>query len=109
MKENYKHRAGIYRGILFLMLAMFAVASVSSAATKVQVQAASKKNTNSNQKTSRKIIKLTDKSGNYLIYTGYNWWLKDKNGKKLTGMRCIRVPAGQKLRSGYYMFDSRGC
>ena len=24
-------------------------------------------------------------------------------------MRCIRVPAGQKLRSGYYMFDSRGC
>lgn len=55
------------------------------------------------------IIKLTDKSGNYLIYTGYNWWLKDKNGKKLTGMRCIRVPAGQKLRSGYYMFDSRGC
>ncbi|MCB6544535.1 serine hydrolase [Blautia glucerasea] len=109
MKENYKHRAGIYRGILFLMLAMFAVASVSSAATKVQVQAASKKNTNSNQKTSRKIIKLMDKSGNYLIYTGYNWWLKDKNGKKLTGMRCIRVPAGQKLRSGYYMFDGRGC
>ena len=109
MKENYKHRAGIYRGILFLMLAMFAVASVSSAATKVQVQAASKKNTNSNQKTSRKIIKLMDKSGNYLIYTGYNWWLKDKNGKKLTGMRCIRVPAGQKLRSGYHMFDGRGC
>ena len=109
MKENYKHRAGIYRGILFLMLAMFAVASVSSAATKVQVQAASKKNTNSNQKTSRKIIKLMDKSGNYLIYTGYNWWLKDKNVKKLTGMRCIRVPAGQKLRSGYYMFDGRGC
>lgn len=109
MKENYKHRAGIYRGILFLMLAMFAVASVSSAATKIQVQAASKKNINSNQKNSRKIIKLTDKSGNYLIYTGYNWWLKDKNGKKLTGMRCIRVPAGQKLRSGYYMFDSRGC
>ena len=55
------------------------------------------------------IIKLTDKSGNYLIYTGYNWWLKEKNGKKLTGMQCIRVPAGQKLRSGYYMFDSRGC
>ena len=82
MKENYKHRAGIYRGILFLMLAMFAVASVSSAATKIQVQAASKKNTNSNQKNSRKIIKLTDKSGNYRIYTGYNWWLKDKNGKK---------------------------
>ena len=109
MKENYKHRAGIYRGILFLMLAMFAVASVSSAATKVQVQAASKKNTNSNQKTSRKIIKLMDKSGNYLIYTGYNWWLKDKNGKKLTGMRCIRVPAGQKLRSDYHMFDGRGC
>ena len=109
MKENYKHRAGIYRGILFLMLAMFAVASVSSAATKVQVQAASKKNTNSNQKTSRKINKLMDKSGNYLIYTGYNWWLKEKNGKKFTGMRCIRVPAGQKLRSGYYMFDGRGC
>ena len=83
MKENYKHRAGIYRGILFLMLAMFAVASVSSAITKIQVQAASKKNTNSNQKTSRKIIKLTDKSGNYLIYTGYNWWLKDKKRKEI--------------------------
>lgn len=109
MKENYKYRTGLYRGLLFLILAMFAVASVASAATKVQVQAASKKNTNSNQKTSRKIIKLMDKSGNYLIYTGYNWWLKDKNGKKLTGMRCIRVPAGQKLRSGYYMFDGRGC
>ena len=25
-----------------------------------------------------------DKSGNYLIYTGYNWWLKDKNGKKMS-------------------------
>ena len=109
MKENYKYRTGLYRGLLFLILAMFAVASVASAAPKVQVQAASKKNINSNQKNSRKIIKLTDKSGNYLIYTGYNWWLKDKNGKKLTGMRCIRVPAGQKLRSGYYMFDSRGC
>ena len=106
MKENYKYRTGLYRGLLFLILAMFAVASVASAAPKVQVQAASKKNINSNQKNSRKIIKLTDKSGNYLIYTGYNWWLKDKNGKKLTGMRCIRVPAGQKLRSGYYMFDS---
>lgn len=58
MKENYKHRAGIYRGILFLMLAMFAVASVSSAATKIQVQAASKKNINSNQKTAEKLSNL---------------------------------------------------
>lgn len=58
MKENYKYRTGLYRGLLFLILAMFAVASVASAAPKVQVQAASKKNINSNQKTAEKLSNL---------------------------------------------------
>ena len=53
-------------------------------------------------------IKLADSSGRYLLDTGYNWWLKDKNGKRVGGFNYIRVPAGKGLNSGYYMFDSRG-
>ena len=37
MKENHKHRTGLYRCILFFMLAMFVTAGVSSAMLKVQV------------------------------------------------------------------------
>lgn len=58
---------------------------------------------------SYKKIKLKDKSGRYIVDTGYNWWLKDKNGKKVTGFQYIKMPSGKKLKSGYYMFDERGC
>lgn len=52
-------------------------------------------------------IKLADKSGRYLLDTGYNWWLKDKSGKRIGGFNYIKVPAGKGLSSGYYMFDKR--
>ena len=117
MKENHKHRTGLYRCILFFMLAMFVTAGVSSAMPKVQVHAASKKNTKSRQKSSKKtgkktgskVVRLANQSGEYLIYTGHNWWLKDKNGEKITGMQYIKMPTKKKLKSGYYMFDDRGC
>lgn len=117
MKENHKHRTGLCRCILFFMLALFVTAGVSSTMPKVQVYAASKKNMKSRQKSSKKtgkkncskVVRLANQSGEYLIDTGHNWWLKDKNGEKITGMQYIKMPAKKKLKSGYYMFDDRGC
>ena len=71
------------------MLALFVTAGVSSTMPKVQVYAASKKNMKSRQKSSKKtgkkncskVVRLANQSGEYLIDTGHNWWLKDKNGE----------------------------
>lgn len=56
------------------------------------------------QAASYKKIRLADDTGRYIIDTGANWWLKEKNGEKITGLQYIKVPEGNKLKSGYYMF-----
>ena len=55
-----------------------------------------------------KIIPLGGTSGRYLVDTGYNWWLKDKNGGRVSGFQYIVVPGGNRLKTGYYMFDKSG-
>lgn len=102
-KKYYKKSTGgrQVRCMLLVMLAFVLTtgsATVVSAAT--EVSAVSKKKTK---------IRLEGKSGRYIIDTGYNWWLKEKNGKKVTGFQYIKVPKGNRLKSGYYMFDSKGC
>lgn len=102
-KKYYKKSTGgrLVRCMLLVMLAFVLTtgsATVVSAAT--EVSAVSKKKTK---------IRLEGKSGRYIIDTGYNWWLKEKNGKKVTGFQYIKVPKGNRLKSGYYMFDSKGC
>ncbi len=54
------------------------------------------------------IISLTDKSGRYLTKVKNTWYLKDKNGKALTGVQYVRVVKTPEFQTGYYMFDSRG-
>lgn len=102
-KKYYKKSTGgrLVRCMLLVMLAFVLTtgsATVVSAAT--EVSAVSKKKTK---------IRLEGKSGRYIIDTGYNWWLKEKNGRKVTGFQYIKVPKGNRLKSGYYMFDSKGC
>lgn len=102
-KKYYKKSTGgrLVRCMLLVMLAFVLTtgsATVVSAAT--EVSAVSKKKTK---------IRLEGKSGRYIIDTGYNWWLKEKNGKKVTGFQYIKAPKGNRLKSGYYMFDSKGC
>lgn len=102
-KKYYKKSTGgrLVRCMLLVMLAFVLTtgsATVVSATT--EVSAVSKKKTK---------IRLEGKSGRYIIDTGYNWWLKEKNGKKVTGFQYIKVPKGNRLKSGYYMFDSKGC
>ena len=100
-KENSKKNFGsqiakkLLLGILCMILAVGMMAVPAA-----ETQAAARKTVK---------IKLTGAGGSYLLDTGYNWWLKDKNGKRLTGFRYIKVPAGKSLKSGYYMFDSKGC
>ena len=95
-------RRRLFKSLLLVML----VFSLSTEAVTVlpfatEVSAAAQKK--------RKIIRLGGKSGYYIIDTGYNWWLKDRQGRKVTGFQYISVPRGNRLQSGYYMFDSRGC
>ena len=86
--------------LLFAVLFLIAAVGVLTFST-AETQAAT-----STKKTVK--IKLADKSGRYLLDTGYNWWLKDKSGKRIGGFNYIKVPAGKGLSSGYYMFDKRG-
>lgn len=103
MKQRNTYRSRLVKGLLLFMLTFAVIAGSIPAMPAVETQAASKsKNTK---------IRLADGSENYLIYTGVNWWLKDRSGKNLGGFHYIKMPKGNKnkLKSGYYMFDSRGC
>lgn len=99
MKKNRRNSCGTicrFLGrwmLLVLMTVTVAAGSVSLSETET-VQAASYKK-----------IKLDDKEGRYIIDTGANWWLKEKNGHKVSDLQYIKVPSGNKLKSGYYMFD----
>lgn len=54
-------------------------------------------------------IQLGGSSGRYLLDTGYNFWLKERDGRRAGGgLKYIKVPAGEKLKSGYYMFEGTG-
>lgn len=102
MEKKHRYRSRLVKGLLLFMLTFVVVSgSIPVVPATVEVQAATK-----NRKTK---IRLTDGSGRYLIYTGKNWWLKDRQGKKVTGFQYIKMPKGKKLKSGYYMFDSKGC
>lgn len=102
MRGNIQLKSGRnkMKCLLFAVLFLIAAVGVLTFST-VETQAAT-----SIKKTVK--IKLTDKSGRYLLDTGYNWWLKDKSGKRIGGFNYIKVPAGKGLSSGYYMFDKRG-
>lgn len=102
MRGNIQLKSGRNRMkcLLFAVLFLIAAVGVLTFST-VETQAAT-----ATKKTVK--IKLADKSGRYLLDTGYNWWLKDKSGKRIGGFNYIKVPAGKGLSSGYYMFDKRG-
>ena len=54
-------------------------------------------------------IQLEGKSGRYLLDTGYNFWLREKDGRRSSGgLKFIRVPSGSRIKSGYYMFEDTG-
>ena len=98
-RKNKTDRNYSEGSILRIFLLILSVGIVAFPAAEIQAASA--------RKTTR--IQLEGTSGRYLIDTGYNWWLKERDGRKVTGFKYIKVPAGQKLKSGYYMFDSRGC
>lgn len=101
-KHDRKNRRGrLIRSMLLIVLAFVLTAGTAAVMpSAIEVSAAPKKKTK---------IRLEGRSGRYIIDTGYNWWLKDKNGKRVTGFQYIKVPKGKRLKSGYYMFDSKGC
>lgn len=101
-KHDRKNRRGrLIRSMLLIVLAFVLTAGTATVMpSAIEVSAAPKKKTK---------IRLEGRSGRYIIDTGYNWWLKDKNGKRVTGFQYIKVPKGKRLKSGYYMFDSKGC
>ena len=99
MKKNRRNSWGticrsLSRWMLLVLLAVAVTAGSVALSEAETVQAASYKK-----------IKLEDKEGRYIIDTGANWWLKAKNGQKVSGLQYIKVPAGNKLKSGYYMLD----
>ena len=104
MKEKEKRTAGsggrLARCLLLTVLFMILSAGLVAVPTS-ETQAAS-----TTKKTVK--IKLVGSSGRYILDTGYNWWLRDKNGRSVGGFNYVKVPAGNRLKSGYYMFDNRG-
>ncbi|MCC8138174.1 MAG: serine hydrolase [Clostridiales bacterium] len=53
-------------------------------------------------------IVFTDGSGSYLVYKSKNWYLKDADGKALTGIQYLTVKKSSSFSEGYYMFDGKG-
>lgn len=96
-KENFSSRLAkcLLLGVAALFL--FAGTVVLPAA---DTQAAANKTTK---------IQLEGKSGRYLLDTGYNFWLREKDGRRSSGgLKFIRVPSGSRIKSGYYMFEDTG-
>ncbi|MCC8103592.1 MAG: serine hydrolase [Clostridiales bacterium] len=56
----------------------------------------------------RTVYSFKDGSGSYLVQKGERWYLRDANGKALTGIQYLAIKKNDVLRSGYYMFDSNG-
>lgn len=53
-------------------------------------------------------IPFTDASGKYLQKIRNQWYLKDSNGKALTGVQALKIKKTDMFQSGCYMFDSKG-
>ncbi len=60
------------------------------------------------QAASAKKVSFTDESGSYLVYKSKNWYLRDAEGKALTGIQYLTVGNSSSFSEGYYMFDSKG-
>ena len=88
------------KGLLLLAMALsLCLAAGAVSITQEQAVYAASKTTK---------LKFSDKSGKYLEKKGSFWYLKDKRGKALTGFQYVKLPEGKELRSGYYVFDSKG-
>lgn len=95
-----KFRSRLIKSMILGLLSLFLVICGAVAFPSTETQAAS---------TEYVKIQLNGKSGRYLIDTGYNWWLREKDGRRAAGgLKYISVPAGHSLKSGYYMFESDG-
>lgn len=53
-------------------------------------------------------VQFQDKSGKYLQKSGQNWYLRDENNKKLTGLQYLSIGETDFLHRGIYMFDGNG-
>ena len=92
MKEKEKRTAGsggrLARGLLLTVLFMILSAGlVAVPASETQAASTTKKTVK---------IKLVGSSGRYILDTGYNWWLRDKNGRSVGGFNYVKVPAGNR-------------
>lgn len=56
----------------------------------------------------RIVYSFTDGSGSYLVQKGERWYLRDANGKALTGIQYLAIKKNDVLMRGYYMFNSNG-
>lgn len=81
--------------LLFAVLFLIAAVGVLTFST-AETQAAT-----STKKTVK--IKLADKSGRYLLDTGYNWWLKDKSGKQHWWIQ-LHQSAGRKRLKQWVLY-----
>ena len=99
-KKNHDRKNWGSRLFKSLLLVMLMLGLTTGSVFVAEVSAATqKKNT---------IIHLGGSSGRYILDTGYNWWLKDKHGGRVSGFQYIAVPTGKRLKTGYYMFDKSG-
>lgn len=94
--RSVKCRTGIAVITYIFMLA--AIFCIVSAGNIVEAKAAA---------TSER-IEFRDKSGSYLYKSGENWYLRDANRKKLTGLQYLAVNSTDFLHAGIYVFDQNG-
>lgn len=53
-------------------------------------------------------ISFTDGSGKYLEKIGKAYYLRNKKGKKLTGIQYLSIPKTGNIATGHYWFDENG-
>ena len=92
-------RAWAVRFFLILILSIVSVSAVSGSdmTPLAKVQAAS----------SQKIY-FKDGSGKYLEKIGKKYYLRNKKGKKLTGIQYLKIATTGNISSGHYWFNSTG-
>lgn len=82
--------------IYWLILVVVFGCIIGARSTEIKVEAA------------ERTVRFWDNSGNYLQKSGGNWYLKDSNKRKLTGLRYLSIPKTEFLKTGFYMFDKNG-
>lgn len=58
--------------------------------------------------TATKKIEVLNEKGKYLKKIDGSWYYYDKKGKPMTDIHYIKIPGGQEIGSGYYMFEADG-